>query len=185
MNKIKVELIVFLFMLLGFSLVSCQPNYRFIHPEDEGKAQNCDPLPNSFNEEDLAGTWQAEYFGGLASDILIIREDGKFKQILTSEPRNFESEWQNWWFEFYDDGYGVLHLTGMRRCDDMESICNNLEGGLPAGELAINQCNNEYIHYSNETILLVVPRENAPRDIVLLHPRLAGSDFSYSFRLLE
>ena len=103
MNKLKVELIVFLYMLLGYSLVSCQPNYRFIHPEGEGKAQNCDPLPSSFNEENLAGTWQAEYFGGLASDLLIIREDGKFKQILTSEPRNLESEWQNWWLEFDDD----------------------------------------------------------------------------------
>jgi len=101
----------------------------------------CQQLPVNFSESDLIGTWIAEYFGGVAVDKLVIREDGYYKQIYSSEPRKFESDWQKWWLEDNPNGYAFLHLEGMRRCDDIESICNNPGGGLPNGEFAINQCN--------------------------------------------
>jgi hypothetical protein len=186
MKSLSFKFNVLLFFLFGFLLIGYQYHYRFINSEGEGKANNCDPLPNSFVDEDLIGEWTAEYFGGLAKDTLIINEGGLYKQIYISEPRNFESEWKNWWFEIDSNGYGILHLEGMRRCDDIESICNNPGGGLPQGEKAINQCKNEYLLYvNNEGFLFVVARENVPRDIILLQPRLAGKDYTHSFRLSE
>jgi hypothetical protein len=176
---------IFFYVFLSLLLVSCQPRYRFIYQEGESKVNTCESLPGAFSEEDLVGKWVAEYFGGLAKDTLIIREDGHYKQTYRSDFKNFDSEWRNWWFEFHKDGYGVLHLEGMRRCDDIDSICDNPGGGLPNEEMAINQCKNEFLPFYTEGILFVVPNENFPREIFLLHPRLAGSDFSYSFKLMK
>jgi hypothetical protein len=151
------------------------------------KAENthtCTPLPKGFKDSDLVGTWIAKYFGGDAIDKLTIKADGTYKQIYSYGSTNFENDWQKWWIKYDSDGYIRLHLAGMRRCDDVESICNTLGGGLPAGEVAINPCKPEYIDYSNEIILFVTGYPvDVPRGIVLWQARLAGSDWDYVFRL--
>jgi hypothetical protein len=174
-------------LLTGIGISSCfgLPNLiqKTATPTEEPL---CPPLPDNFSDSDLVGTWVAEYFGGLATDKLMIREDGLFKQVYSSQPRNFESDWKKWRIEYDPAGYALLHLEGMRRCDDIESICNNAGGGLPSGEVAINQCSQEYLHYENEVILLVTGyTKTVLRGIVLRQARLAGSDWTYSFHLDE
>ena len=156
---------------------------RIVAEPGQGTARSCLPLPKSFTPSDLVGTWEAEYFGGLAKDKLEIESDGTYKQVYTSSVKGFETNSNAWHFEFDKDGYGFLHLEGMRRCDDIEAICDNPGGGLPAGEMAVNQCKQELFHYSGEVVLLVVGDRQSPRGIELEQARLAGSDWFYSFQL--
>jgi len=144
----------------------------------------CPSLPEDFQETDLIGTWIAEYFEN--SDKLVINADGTYKQMYSSLSLSFESEWQNWRIEYHPQGYALLHLSGMRRCDDISSICNASGGGLPPGEAAINPCTSEPITYTDEVILFITGYSvDVPRGIVLRHAKLAGSDWTYGFKLDE
>jgi hypothetical protein len=131
------------------------------------------------------GSWRAEYFGGLATDRLQIRSDGTYRQAYRSEAFQFTSDWHEWSLEVSPAGYAFLHLRGMRRCDDLDSICNRIEGGLPAGEQVVNQCTGQWMTYSDEVILLVTGSLGAPHGVELQHMRLAGSDWYYTFGLEE
>jgi hypothetical protein len=183
MHKITLRITI---LLIGVLISACSSQYNQTQAQETQAGHVCPPLPNNFSETDLVGVWIAEYFGGLATDRLIIRDDGFFTQVYSSQPRNFESDWNKWWIEYNPSGYALLHLEGMRRCDDIESICNNPGGGLPRDEYAINQCDQEYLYYENEVVLLVTGYEkNVPRGIVLRQARLAGSDWTYHFRLDE
>jgi len=154
----------------------------FSHNFEKVKVPACPPLPKTYTESDLIGTWIGKYFGN--TDELIIRADGKYKQIYTNETLSFESDWQEWHTEYDPNGYVRLHLAGMRRCDDTDSTCNNPGGGLPSGVVAINPCEPEYIFYANEVILFVTGfSSDVPRGIVLWQARIAGSDFTYGYRL--
>lgn len=186
----KKQIFTLVTLLIGIVICSC-----FSLPNLTQKKETpidkpvCPPLPDKFSDTDLVGTWVAEYFGGDAIDKLVIRADGTYQQIFSSNWLNFQSDWKNWRLESRPDGFVLLHLDGMRRCDDVESICSNPGGGLPNDEVAINQCNegNEgYISYSGEVILFVTGyARDVPREIVLRQARLAGSDWTYSFRLDE
>lgn len=148
----------------------------------EKENSTCSPLPSDFEESFLLGTWIAEYFDD--TDTLIINSDHTYKQIFNSSSLSFESDWQDWYIEYSPQGYGELHLTGMRRCDDTNRICNTVGGGLPIGEKAINPCTSEYITYSNEVVLYITGySRDVPRGIVLRQARLAGSDWEYGFKL--
>ena len=145
-------------------------------------ALNCPALPQGFKESDLLGTWVGSYFE--YHDKLIIQGDGTYKQIFSSPYLNFESGWQKWHVDSDAQGHVLLHLTGMRRCEDLESICNNPGGGLPSGVLAMNPCESGYVSYIGEVILFVTGSTgNVPRGIVLRQARLAGSDWNWSYQL--
>jgi hypothetical protein len=171
-------------ILLGVLMLGCQVIPDKISGENS-ISPACRPLPSDFTEGDLVGTWIAEYRGGLGIDLLIIDQGGLYKQIYSSEIINFESDWLKWSLEYDPEGYAILHLTGMRRCDDFEFICNDPGGGLPDGEIAINQCKGGYLTYSDEVILFVTGVPKFSRGIELQHARLAGSEWSYGFRLEE
>lgn len=142
----------------------------------------CPALPSDFEETFLIGTWIAEYFDD--TDTLIINSDHTYKQVFNSNSLSFESDLQDWYVEYSPQGYGELHLTGMRRCDDTNSICNTIGGGLPIGEEVINPCTSEYITYSGEVVLYITGYSgDLPRGIVLRQARLAGSDWEYGFKL--
>jgi hypothetical protein len=169
------------FVVTSASIVSCVGIYNLL-PTGTDEAVACPALPQSFEESDLVGTWVGRYFGDI--DKLIIQADGTYKQIFSSDSLDFESEWQGWSFEYDPNGYGRLHLEGMRRCDDTDSICNNPGGGLPLGEVAINPCESEYVDHSNEVVLFVTGYSNdVPRGIVLRQTRLAGSDWNWGYQL--
>jgi hypothetical protein len=153
-------------------------------PNEEPGVPPCMPLPESFSEADLVGTWIAEYSGGDSIDQLQLRSDGTYKQRFTGTGSiNFESDWQKWSIEYHQNGYALLHLKGMRRCDGTLTQCNNPGGGLPEGDLVVNICEGKPMHYVDEVILFVIGSSSAPRGFELIHARAAGSDWNYSFRL--
>jgi hypothetical protein len=169
-------------IVIGVAILLCV-SIRNLTSKETEEAVACPALSESFEESDLVGTWVGRYFGDV--DMLIIHADGTYKQIHTSDTLSFESDWQKWHLEDGSDGYRRLHLEGMRRCDDHD-ICNTPGGGLPAGTVAINPCEPEYIDYTNEVILFVSGVVgDFPRDIVLRHARLAGSDWNWSYQLQE
>ncbi len=151
---------------------------------DEPSVPACEPLPKSFAEVDLIGTWIAEYSGGDSIDKLQIRSDGTYKQLFSSTGElNFESDWQEWTIEYDQNGYALMHLKGMRRCDGTLSQCNNPGGGLPEGDLVVNICDGTAMYYADEVILFVTGSPSTPRGIRLIHARAAGSEWNYSFQL--
>lgn len=142
----------------------------------------CLPLPQDFKESDLVGTWVGRYFGNV--DKLILQANGTYKQSFSSSSLSFESGWQKWHIEYEAQGYALLHLVGLRRCDDTDTICNSPGGGLPAGEVAINPCEPGYISYTGEVILFITGySSDVPRGIVLRQAKLAGSDWSWGYQL--
>jgi hypothetical protein len=72
----------------------------------------------------------------------------------------------------------------MRRCDDLDSVCNDPGGGLPNNLPAINPCKYEYLSLDDEVILFVTGyTRDAPLGIVLRQARISGSDWTYGFKL--
>lgn len=158
----------------------------FTQEQEKQPKAICPDLPKDFAEKDLIGTWSADYANGNI-DTIIISEDGTYKQIFTSTiPKlSFESGSQKWWIEQRDSGYLRLHLEGMRRCDDLESICQNPRGGLnPDLDRTIDYCEDVGVTMEDQVILIVTGTQySVPKGIVLRHARLSGSDWSYVFEL--
>lgn len=166
-------------------------------PQPEApKTPACLPLPESFSESDLIGTWVANYGGRPVKDTLVIRDDGTYKQIFTDIPpdqtlgdewqdRSFESDWKKWWLELRPSGYIRLHMEGMHKCDSLDEICERPGGGVsPDHLIVVDQCENVIITMPDEVVLIAagypVP---VPKGIVLRQPRLAGSEWDYGFEL--
>lgn len=169
-------LTIYCLMCIGFLFLS-----DFIDNQ-QAKAPTCRPLPQNFSEVDLVGTWTGDFFGSI--DTLIIRADGTYKQIYSSEHKNFESDWQKWHIEYDTDGYVRLHLEGMRRCDGLDSECYDPGGGLPTNSPAVNPCAPEWLIFDDKVILFVTgTTRNVPKGLILRQARLAGSDWTYSFNL--
>jgi hypothetical protein len=109
-----------------------------------------------------------------------------YKQHFSSTGElNFESDWQEWSLEYNQNGYALLHLKGMRRCDFTLAQCNNPGGGLPEGDVVVNICDGMPMHYTDEVILFVTGSSSTPRGFRLIHARAAGSEWNYSFQLEE
>lgn len=69
--------------------------------------------PESFRETDLIGIWEAHY-AGWGVDRLILRADGRFKQIFSTKDYIFETPWNEWWIQRFPDGKIWVHLQGAR-----------------------------------------------------------------------
>ncbi|MDI6765103.1 MAG: hypothetical protein QME83_19045 [Thermodesulfobacteriota bacterium] len=126
---------IFLLILLAPGLVMCNFLSTFEESLDKSSATSqalffkefyySNPPP-TFQESDLAGTWEAHYSGTLDGDIdrLIIQADGTFKQIYQNHTEHkgyvFESPWNEWWVERFPDGRVRLHLDGARYYSDRE-----------------------------------------------------------------
>jgi len=153
----------------------------------------CPPLPPSFKTEDLFGTWVASYHGGNDTDTLVIRGDGTYRQTYDDPLASFhyESDWQKWSIEYRQSGYLRLHLEGMHRCDEFLSTCARQNGGINPEEFtAIDYCENQVIEMPDEVVLIVtgvpdIDKTAFPRGITLRQTRLAGSEWTWSFRLQD
>jgi hypothetical protein len=78
------------------------------------------PPPETLQESDLVGTWEAYYWGD-SVDTLIMRDDGTFKQIFydpAEDGYRYETPWNRWWLEKLPDGAVRLHLAGARYYPD-------------------------------------------------------------------
>lgn len=119
------------------------------------KKTGCLPPPLDFSEADLVGTWyNNEKLGD--TDTLIIREDGKYKQILHLESRAFdyESDWQTWRIEYAESGIPSLHLEGLRVCAYFREMDCDVVGG---GEgIWYDFCQEKWFPMSGEGTLMVL-----------------------------
>lgn len=179
----------FLPSLIAIVLLLIVSACAYVAQEQQSDSKDvCPTPPKVLDKEDLVGTWIADYANG-NTDKVILKEDGTYKQIFSStvSTLSFESNWQKWWIEERDSGYLYLHLEGMKRCDDLESICKYPNGGLnPDYDRALDYCENTSIAMKNEVILIVTGTQyNVPKGIVLRHARLSGSDWSYIFEFEE
>ena len=75
----------------------------------------------------------------------------------------------------------------MRRAGEIESIFNREGGGIdPELFTAIDYCENEVVEMPDEIVLIVTgSKDDVPRGIILRQTRLAGSEWTWSFRLQE
>ncbi len=180
-------------VLFLVSTTSCKgldslTNRQAISSTETVELSLCPPLPTNFKESDLIGKWIANY-GLHDEDLLIIKEDGTYKQIYINpdEGKKYASDWMNWWIEYRDSGYIRLHFTGMKRAGELDSIFNREGGGIdPQLFTAIDYCENEVIEMPDEVVLIVTgSKENNPRGIILRQTRLAGSEWTWSFHLQD
>jgi hypothetical protein len=136
----------------------------------------------------LVGTWVASYSLN-DTDTIIIKEDGTYKQIYDDPDagQRYESGWFEWTLEYRENNLARLHLEGMRRAGDLESIFQRDGGGVdPKLYTAIDYCENEVIEMPDEIVLIITGVSyETPRDIILRQARLAGSTWTWSFELLE
>jgi len=179
-------LILGITILIGaLSIFSCLSIIGDKLTGDKNEGLACPPLPENFKESDLVGSWIGRYFEN--KERIIIRDDGTYKQIFSNDFLNFESEWQKWYIEYAPQGYIRLHMVGMRRCDGLESECNDPGGGLPSHTLVINPCDNISMAYPDDEITLFVTgsTSDTPRGIMFQQATFAGSDWKYTFRLEE
>ena len=189
MNRPTITMTMVL-IVIGLLFV-CRSQYHDIAQQDISTVETikkdvCLKPPITFNEADLLGTWVANYSLN-DNDILTIKGNGTYKQIYDDPDARqyYESDWQQWWIEHRESGYIRLHLKGMRRAGEIESIFNREGGGIdPELFTAIDYCENNVIEMPDEIVLIVTgSKDDTPRGIILRQTRLAGSEWTWSFRL--
>ena len=155
----------------------------------------CSPLPETFQESDLVGTWQSRYYPGVVTDTLILREDGTYRQIYDNERtgEHHTSPWYRWYVEHRPSGGLYLHLGGMRYCLGTNEVCRRQAGGGGDGPY-YEPCEDRLIwDMGNEVILTVrgseesrLPgTESAPRGILLWHARFSSDVWPDHFFILQ
>jgi hypothetical protein len=136
--------------------------------------QGCLSPPKNFSESDLIGTWVSL---GHNQDTLIIRDDGKYKQIIHIEyidipDVDFESDWQSWWLEENSaDGVPYLHLERMNLCAAFPNLsdCEHT-GGTEKDWNNFCSLSHTRVQSNGEGILAVMGAPSLsqpPRDIQL------------------
>lgn len=143
--------------------------------------------PISINEGDIVGVWKNTYgflpsfginLGYSASDYLIIREDGKYKQCFQDDDYSFTTPWLDWHLEYFPNGNIRLHLEGARNysvskklaernglhyeCPEQYSDCTLASQPYPY----FDPFEEEYVPMINELVLNVRYKREK---IVLLH----------------
>lgn len=142
------------------SIFCCLPtSIRFREIRETENAPRCSSPVGGFSEANLVGTWVA----GVPrhKDALIIRADGRYKQIVHIEfaelpPLDYESGWQPWRLEYSKDNIPYLHLEGMAFCGINSDIpCEDHDGG------GYDFCQDKYLPMNGKGILLVRETSNA------------------------
>jgi hypothetical protein len=178
--KIKLTIFSIFFTLFIFACSSYSEELK-----------GCTPPPKEFREADLVGTWVAKHLN-LRRDMLVIREDGKYKQIIHLETPavDYESGWQTWKIEYSEDNLPYLHMEGMRLCAYAPDLINCEQiGGGEENQSSFNAgywydfCKQEKVLMPNEGVLIVlgVPEQfvQPPRGIVLRLLMYTESGWAY------
>lgn len=178
-NKSSVALIVALGCLSFCMVISFFALYKPIF--DNESLGKCMLPPEDFSITDLIGTWIAG--SPSRNDMLVIRSDGKYKQIIHNEALaiDFETDWQTWSLEYQKTGIPYLHLKGMRFCGFNPDIsCEQTNGG------GFDFCSKKSISTSDEGILIILGSSltpGPPRGINLWYP--LGSENTWVYTLQE
>jgi hypothetical protein len=161
-------------------------------PTKQGWLERCGPLPETFRESDLVGTWEVTREAGMSWDVIVFREDGTYKQMYQkSNGERYESPWNRWWLEHRSSGGVYVHLEGMRHCFSSMENCDRTEGGGGNG-LFWDYCEDRVLEMRREVVLAVAESVEpdplygaAPRGIILLHMISDRDGIIRHFRLRE
>ena len=122
--------------------------------------------PASFEDEDLVGTWRAHY--GASVDALILKADGRFKQIYEDgydEDYAYETPWNEWRVERYADGRARVYLEGGRYYEQAAVIAE--EGGCYRDWTFYDQVAGEFVTVPDTLVLNL--RVDSSGEPLLLH----------------
>lgn len=149
--KQELSFITKVLMAVGMAIGCCLILAAIITRKSEPK---CSPLPGSFTDAEMIGTWIAG--SPDQRDTLIINADGTYKQTVHIEFDDrssiaYESDWQSWYVEYTTDHLAYLHLAGFSFCGMNPAIsCEERNGG------GYDFCRDESIRMENEGILLIL-----------------------------
>lgn len=182
-------------LIFSVFLVTCtkEPaSNSILVQEKETPEWKCEPLPISFSEDDLVGTWSSVYGRDARKDTLTIRADGTYKQNFNNDVTgfNYESSWNAWKLEQKATGGIYIHFDGMRFCGFLDE-CKPPEDVFTL--MFEDVCSGEFLSISEEMLLIVVGEPGFPpsipeplRGIALLHLRYPGSEGPpFQFTLVE
>ena len=80
------------------------------------------PVPNTFKESDLVGTWRAKYHDSDV-DTITLKADGTYRQVFRARNNDYyESPWNKWYVEYTPNGKPKLHMKGMRYYVNISSL---------------------------------------------------------------
>ena len=126
---VLVLILVFVMLIVGlgtyvFQVIKLQRDVPFLDP------------PESLNEADLIGVWQAKYMEW-GVDTIIIQEDRTFDQLYIDKYFNdgnfkFESSQNIWWIEVLGDGRVHLHLQNGRYFLNGVMFAEQIDKGIVA-----------------------------------------------------
>jgi hypothetical protein len=175
----KRTLIVLFIALLSLACGLTAPELKqtTLEPK-QGWIERCGPLPEDFQESNLVGTWQVTQEGAVSFDIIVLQEEGTYRQTYQkSKGDRYESPWNRWWVEHRPSGGVYVHLEGMRYCHITDEVCAMPEGG-GGDRLFWDFCEDRVLEMKGEVILAVAEASEphplygaAPRGIILLHMR--------------
>lgn len=174
---------------------ACLTGCKFSPGAEEEQSWRCNPLPSSFQEEDLIGTWQSTYYPGIITDTLLLREDGTYQQIYENQDtgEHYVSSWSQWRIEQSSAGTTRLYLEGMRYCLATNEICNQ-SGGGGGSHSYYDPCEDVVIWDMGSEVILGVHGvegfqypgiDSVPRDILLWHMKFNPEGTDEFFILLE
>lgn len=163
----------FCMLMLVFFLVACKP-------EELG---GCNSFSDEkFSESSLIGHWGGSRETAWDSTI-IIREDGRYKQILCIERTGFkyESDWLPWRVTYSDQGLPYLHLEGLLMCAYWGQMdCSTGETNIEPVEVGdtgdpftgeyywYDYCQEEWVDTPDEGVFLLFKSGRSPRGIDLV-----------------
>lgn len=117
------------------------------------------------------GTWQIARGADVDTGIIILRENGTYKQIYQKlSGDRYESPWNRWRVEHRPSGRLYLHLEGMRYCILTSEVCEFPEGG-GRDRLFYDACEGRDLKMRGEVILAVVGTEGSPHPVLKAAPR--------------
>jgi hypothetical protein len=137
------------------------------------EAPYSDPPPQ-LHDADLVGGWSTAYDG--ATDQLIIRADGTFKQVyeeriaVVVRLHRFETCWNPWWVERSPDGRIRVHLEGARyypRGSGIAELDGMGYGPAPLPWLFHDPFADEYVEMVGKLVLNV--RVDSGGELLLHH----------------
>lgn len=180
MDKRILYLVISIVLISTFLLIGCSKDINLA-----SEAPFLDP-PKNLDTIELSGTWTTNYMEW-GTDKIIIRSDGKYKQIYSDKNVNdgnyeYETPWDDWWVESFPDGRKHLHLSGAKYflegvaasekfggsflpCTDDNPSCEN--GLIKVPFLAYDWIGDEFVETQNELILNV--RVDSDGNIILVH----------------
>jgi hypothetical protein len=122
--------------------------------------------PQSFQDSQIAGTWEANYWG-LGVDRLTIRADSTFRQTYRdrSGDHAYETQWNTWWTERLADGRIWLHLQGARYY--LGGVAQAEREGAPPPYGYYDPFGEEYLEMRKKLVLNV--RQDTSGTILLHH----------------